>query len=174
MLKRPPDFIVGNADNPYLLRWWVIPRNPWFNIYLHKFLRDDDDRALHDHPWASCSIILNHGYIEWYPCSWCNGSGYVDYAAVRCENCYGHKIQAIFRPPLMPIFRKATQAHRVELYKTERIGDTQPTPIPTWSLFFTGPWQRNWGFHCPRGWVPWREYVAVTPGGNEIGKGCDD
>lgn len=47
---RAPDFYIGGNANPYLLRWWVIPRNRFFNVYLHKFLRDDDDRALHDHP----------------------------------------------------------------------------------------------------------------------------
>jgi hypothetical protein len=50
-VKRRPDFIIGGADNPYLLRWWIIPRNRWCNVYLHKILRDDDPRALHDHPW---------------------------------------------------------------------------------------------------------------------------
>lgn len=43
--SRNPDFIIGGAD-PYMLRWWVIPRNKVFNIYLHRFLRSDDDRAL--------------------------------------------------------------------------------------------------------------------------------
>lgn len=59
-VTRPPDFVVG-AGSPggaYLERWWIIPRNPVFNIYLHHFLRDDDDRALHDHPWASLSLML--------------------------------------------------------------------------------------------------------------------
>src|SRR5690606_35831081 len=62
--RRPPDFIVGGAERPYLKRWWLIPRNPIFNVYLHQFLRDDDDRALHDHPWPWCSILLDGSYIE--------------------------------------------------------------------------------------------------------------
>ena len=37
----------------YLSRWHIIPRNRYFNIYLHKFVGSDDDRALHDHPWRS-------------------------------------------------------------------------------------------------------------------------
>lgn len=39
-----PHFYIGGIAKPYLLRWFLIPRNPWFNIYLHKFLCDDDDR----------------------------------------------------------------------------------------------------------------------------------
>jgi len=35
---RKPDFVIGRAGAPYLERWWVIPRNRWFNIYLHHFL----------------------------------------------------------------------------------------------------------------------------------------
>lgn len=48
LLSGKPHFVIGNADNPYMLRWFILPRNRLFNIYLHKFLRDDDDRALHD------------------------------------------------------------------------------------------------------------------------------
>ncbi len=63
--KRAPDFIVGGKDNPYLLRWWIIPRNPIFNIYLHLFMRSDDDRALHDHPWLfNLSWLIEGWYTE--------------------------------------------------------------------------------------------------------------
>lgn len=61
-----PDFIIGPIDDPYLLRWWIIPRNRVFNIYLHKTIKDDDDRALHDHPWFNCSILLKGGLAEIY------------------------------------------------------------------------------------------------------------
>src|SRR5881392_3402104 len=62
--SRPPDFTVGSPDRPYLQRWWLLPRNPVLNVYLHQFLRDDDDRALHDHPWDWCSVLLKGGYCE--------------------------------------------------------------------------------------------------------------
>jgi hypothetical protein len=64
LLSGKPHFVVGGQDNPYLYRWYLIPRNRRFNIYLHKFLRDDDDRALHDHPWWFVSLILKGGYFE--------------------------------------------------------------------------------------------------------------
>ncbi|SID67872.1 Protein of uncharacterised function (DUF550) [Mycobacteroides abscessus subsp. abscessus] len=54
----PHQPIGAEGEAPYLLRWYVIPRNRWLNIYLHKFLRDDDDRALHDHPWWFVSLML--------------------------------------------------------------------------------------------------------------------
>lgn len=64
MASRPPDFDIGPG---YLHRWWVIPRNPFCNVYLHRILRSDDDRALHDHPWESRSVILGGAYIEHTP-----------------------------------------------------------------------------------------------------------
>lgn len=62
--RRKPDFVIGDPSRPYMRRWWVIPRNPIFNIYLHNILRDDDDRALHDHPWLNLSIVLAGGYFD--------------------------------------------------------------------------------------------------------------
>ena len=65
--SRAPDFVIGTPDSPYMRRWWVIPRNRFFNIYLHNILRDDDDRALHDHPWVNVSILLSGRYREITP-----------------------------------------------------------------------------------------------------------
>ena len=64
MESRGPDFVIGQR---YLERWWIVPRNGWCNVYLHRFNRSDDDRALHDHPWASTSFIINGRYIEHTP-----------------------------------------------------------------------------------------------------------
>jgi len=64
---RKPDLCIGGESNPYMRRWYVIPRNKWFNIYLHNMLRDDDDRALHDHPWASLSFMLRGSLVEVLP-----------------------------------------------------------------------------------------------------------
>lgn len=88
---RPPDHVIGGADDPYLRRWWLIPRNRFANIYLHHFVRSDDDRALHDHPWVSVSIILTAGYREHMP--------------TRIAD----------RLPGAIVARRAKAAHRVEL-----------------------------------------------------------
>lgn len=63
-INRTPDFIIGDPIDPYMKRWWIIPRNRLFNIYLHRILKSDDDRAKHDHPWASMSLILGGRYVE--------------------------------------------------------------------------------------------------------------
>jgi hypothetical protein len=66
-MNREPDFVIGPKEDPYLRRWWLIPRNRWFNIYLHEIRHGDDDRAMHDHPWWNVSIILRGGYLEHMP-----------------------------------------------------------------------------------------------------------
>lgn len=141
--RRDPDFIIGSADNPYMLRWWVIPRNRLFNIYLHQFLRSDDDRALHDHPWWNLSWILEGTYTE---------------HTIASGGVHHHKRyeQGALR------FRAPRTAHRVEL-----------TGGPCWTLFITGPVLRTWGFHCPNGWRPWREFVDERDTG-KVGRGCGE
>lgn len=130
---RKPDRII-NGD--YLHRWYIIPRNRFFNIYLHKFGRSDDDRAIHDHPWYSVSLLLKGEFIE-------------------------HSFKGIRHIPwLWPVFRTAKFAHRLEIIKG-----------PVWTIFITGPRVRDWGFYCPKGWVPWRKFA--TPDGKPIGEGCE-
>ena len=64
IMMRDPDFIIG--DN-YMRRWWVIPRNTSCTVYLHDILHSDDDRAMHDHPWANTSFLITGSYIEHTP-----------------------------------------------------------------------------------------------------------
>lgn len=163
MFKRKPDIILGGQDNPYLFRWWLIPRNKYFNIYLHKFLRSDDDRALHDHPWANISIILKGKYTEIMPADRFKWLSEDDRKTIRKR-----------RYPFVPIFRDANWIHKVELDHINpafTLAVTKEKPV--WTLFITGPWRRQWGFHCPKEWRHWQEYVEIIDGGNITGRGCD-
>lgn len=132
-----PDFVIGRPT--YLRRWWIIPRNEMQNVYLHEGLRDDDDRALHDHPWPNQSYLIKGSYREVTP--------------------HGEFIRSAGDL----VTREATDAHRLELIDGE----------PFVSLFFTGPKVREWGFHCPKGWVHWRDFTAGE-NGEFVGKGCGD
>lgn len=63
-----PGSRLPDGEPVYLERWWVIARNRWpINVYLHLLHRSDDDRALHDHPWANVSIVLSGRYREHTP-----------------------------------------------------------------------------------------------------------
>lgn len=144
---RAPDFVIGPADDPYLRRWFIVPRNSLGNVYLHEILRDDDDRAGHDHPWSSRTLIIEGGYREicydpeqpWMVGSVrdCSEGGVVD--------------------------RVADATHRLVLPEGGRAV----------TLFTTGPVVRDWGFWCAEGerWVPWQEFTAVGNSGL-VGRGC--
>lgn len=64
VMCRAPDFVIGDD---YLRRWWIVPRNPWCNVYLHDIRKSDDDRAFHDHPWPNSSFLIQGRYIEHTP-----------------------------------------------------------------------------------------------------------
>lgn len=64
IMQREQDFIIGDRQ---LLRWWVTPRNEYANVYLHSILKSDEDRAMHDHPWANTSFLIAGSYIEHTP-----------------------------------------------------------------------------------------------------------
>lgn len=155
MFHRAPDFVIGGYDNPYLERRWLIPRNRWFNVYLHHFLRSDDDRALHDHPWINASILLSGSYCEHLP------GGIV-------------KVRKNWRPwaPWRVVLRGPTSAHRVQLFQPWT-ADPDERETPVWTLFITGPRVRNWGFHCPKRWVPWQQFVSTSDSG-QVGRGCGE
>lgn len=138
--SRLPDFVIGPD---YLRRWWVIPRNRFFNIYLHQFLHSDEDRALHDHMYANVSILLEGTYKEH---SIAQGGV--------------HRVQTYAAGNWK--FRWPSQAHRIEI---------EPG-TETWSLFITGPRVRDWGFHCPKGWRHWKAFVDDRNHG-KVGKGCE-
>lgn len=142
-MARKPDFIIGGHDAPYLLRWWLIPRNRFFNVYVHLFLRSDDDRAAHDHPWANCSVLLKGEYTE------------------HTIAAGGVHRREILKAGDWKLRWSGRMAHRVELHNGT-----------CWTLFITGPVVREWGFHCPKGWVPWREFTDARDKGS-IGRGCD-
>jgi hypothetical protein len=144
----PHGFTIGGESDPYLRRWFVTPRGDGPACYLHQFLRDDDDRALHDHPWASCGIILAGGYVEQLP------TGTVE------------------RQVGDVIVREPEHRHRVILHR-----DAEGHPIPAWTLFLVGPRAREWGFWCPghggrERFVHWRDFTAGE-NGELVGKGCD-
>lgn len=142
MASRPPDFIIGDD---YLRRWWVLPRNDLANVYLHEFRASDDDRAMHDHPWSSTSVILFGSYIEHTP----GGS--------------------VLRVAGDVSTRPADALHRIELLSDPATGE----PLPAISLFFTGPNAREWGFACEHGWVHWRDFIDARDTG-QVGRGCGE
>ncbi|HZR87870.1 MAG TPA: hypothetical protein VFB02_13755 [Bradyrhizobium sp.] len=145
-MQRAADFVIG-APRRYMERWFVVPRNPAGNAYLHRFWRSDDDQALHDHPWPSVSIVLRGGYVE---------------HTIAAGGIHRRRI----RRPGDVIFRGPQAAHRIE------IDPTLAGPGEVVTLFLTGPRIREWGFHCPKGWVHWRDFTSAD--GRTVDQGCGE
>ena len=81
---------------PYMYRWRLI-RTPWFGLYLHKVVRDDSDRDLHDHPFDFISLVLSGGYLE----EFADGT-------------------TLHRRPWTVVRRQAERLHRVMLTESRR------------------------------------------------------
>jgi len=154
-------FVIGGMRDPYMRRWFLLPRNPVFNLYLHQIMRSDDDRALHDHPWINLSWILAGGYYEVLFCA---------------EPAPGKPLprrRRQWRAPGFVGWRWAHGAHLLVLGVDTATGGT----LECWSLFMTGPRLREWGFWCgddQRGakWIHWRRFTD-GPRAELIGAGCD-
>lgn len=131
-----PHIVIGSGESPYMLRWYLIPRNRWLNLYLHKFLSDDEDRALHDHPWWFVSLMIRGSYYE------------------TSEAAPSVFVSNIREAPSLA-FRSATHRHKVALLR-----DLNGQPIPCWTVVLTGRNRREWGFWCPAGFVHWRKFLS--------------
>ncbi|CAN0046040.1 unnamed protein product [Chrysoparadoxa australica] len=170
--ERPPDFVIGSPRDPYLQRWFVVRKGlAWLsllpeerrrilaeedprddsagggNLFVHEFLRSDDDRALHDHPWPWTTIILAGHYIEHVPADPDDPAG---------------PTRQILRREGDVVQRAAHDPHRVELIDQRGVI----------TLFHTSAKVRDWGFWCHWGWRPWWEFVAPDDSGR-IGRGCE-
>ena len=134
IVNYPPTRIIENlAGAPYLKRWELRRNHPSFDIYLHQFLRSDDNRALHDHTAASIGIIVCGRYTEWLQ---------------------GNRRET--RTEGDVIVRRAMTAHRIE------INEAEPAPITIflrgrktrdWGFYCPSGWRHHRDFHL-RGCEP--------------------
>jgi len=127
--------IIESPDHsPYLLRWSLFTIFGW-SVKLHVFLRSDDDRANHCHPWRFKTLILWGGYWE-------------------------HTKEGRFwRKPGYFGGGNENYFHRVELSRYPSDDEDSPNQErPAVTLFMTGPKTSDWGFNCPQGRVDHTEF----------------
>jgi hypothetical protein len=154
--------IIDDAGTLYLSRFLVLgdmmARRVPFTVYLHRFHRPDEDRALHNHPWPwAVSLILTGGYAEHR----------------RPEQFYAHSPDG--KHTMRVSMGNLTQARWLRAGSLNFLrGDTfhrvAELDGETWTLFVVGRKKQPWGFDVPgRGFVPWRvreaEHRAARAGG---------
>ena len=111
--------LLDRHGNIYLRRWYLLPRNRFFNIYLHNIKHPDPCRDLHSHPWSFVTLVLWGWYNEdtRTRCSITTYNRSVKWAGFRKGGRFG-------------VF------HRI----------THVAPRGVLSLVFTGKRQDQWGF----------------------------
>ncbi len=130
--NRKPNLTVFNdRGEVYLERWHIIPRNPYFNIYLHKFTKSYAE-VLHDHPWCSLSYTISGVVLETIltkrPKRLCDIGAYL-------------KERIVMKGAWM--VRSSKMFHYI----------TTLNQTPVWTIFITGPKIKEWGFLTERGLI---------------------
>lgn len=133
---------IGQGPETYMERWWLkmwTAEDP-ISIRLHYIRRSDTDRAMHDHPWATTSIILDGHFVEVTP---------EDQKQEPAKDRTNYKMIRYEQGSV--ISRKPTDRHRLIV-----------PPGGVWTMFFMGAYEQMWGFYDMdlNKKVPWREYLG--------------
>lgn len=167
-----PGKFIADANKPELgplmIRWYLI-RTRWFGLFVHRFLRSDNDRHFHDHPWAFLTWLIGGGYWEHVPA---DPERPVCYDGVHrhSETC-GAELR-IWRPRWSLLYRPALWLHWVELPKEPGellwVGTVNGKPSNLYSAGVSIPVttlilvmhqrKRMWGFATERGWMDYQRY----------------
>lgn len=105
------------------LRRWVL-ETPVFSLRLHHWLHSDDSRAFHDHPWGFWTFVFRGVYLDVSP----------DLSQNPECDPQGHVIVQRMAAPKLA-HRPANHKHYVFV-----------PPKGAWTILFTGPKVRRWGF----------------------------
>lgn len=134
--RRTQRFDLYNENGQLYLSRWTLYRSPrGKKLMLHRMSGPDGDRFPHDHPWKFTSFVLWGGYTE-----------------------------QVLEETLVPMkpMKSAVRTHG--WLSTHHIPATglwhkilRLRRTPTWTLIWTGEYERTWGFMTQRGWVPYYE-----------------
>jgi hypothetical protein len=130
------DIIPRGETRIYLSRLNILT-TPWFGIKLHWIREPDQDRDLHDHPWAFASFVLWGGYTEVVPGVFKADDGWHVHHVERIVCWFNYKRAG-----------SVLGAHR--------ISSVRPGTV---TLVFNGPRTHEWGFYTETGWQHWKDYV---------------
>lgn len=128
----------------YLVRWTPFKIFGW-SIKLHRILRPDVDRCAHDHPWSFWTFCLWGGYEE----------EVLEQTVQRRGVWQGDYFVHRKVRPLGLYYRPAEYRHRITKLNS-RFG--------AWTLVFTSPVRRHWGFWIKGSWMHWKAFVNTELG----------
>lgn len=131
-------------DNDVYMIRYILVKTKYFAIYIHKFLRSDDD-IYHDHPWHFMTYIADGAYTE----------------KLLQQDTYEWKESTRRLSSGSVVFRLSTHKHIVKLDRDYSADEDSPLTI---SLI--GPRHREWGFwpkneYGKHSFVPWRNYLGL-------------
>ncbi len=148
--RTPYTHITGPDGSVYMERYWLFNpyqphsdgRRPWWQfpiaIRLHRIMRKDGDRDLHDHPWNARTIILRGWYEE---------------VRLGKQTPHGHMKYWPMRVAGDTACLRYGEYHQI----------TEVSDDGVWTMFITGRHQGTWGFLVDGVKVPWRQYLGLEP-----------
>ena len=137
---------AGNDGSLFLLRLKLTPKTRWGRLFLHVFMRGDQDPEPHDHPWDFWTFPLVTYKEEYIDVEDCQRYGAFDLKTRFVRRFHLHH-------------RVAEHVHRV----LDPLGR-----LPIISLVWHGPRKRAWGFWVGWRWVSADQYLNLP---SEITKG---
>lgn len=131
---------ISHGSEVYMRRWYLLVFPNLFSIRVHHIKLADLDRWPHDHPWSFLSIILRGGYEEW----WCTPD---TFRVNSCDPDSEDPIWTRFKTKWVRRFNfhRNTDLHQIRKFDRGDRG--------AWTLIFTGPERREWGFMTNNGWL---------------------
>lgn len=118
-----PTRLIKISGQPYLERYFI-GQLLGLTVYLHRFVRDDHERNLHNHPWNhAISLVLTGRYNEHH--------------APHSYWLSSHTVNAIEHT------RQVRWANHITRATFHRIARVKPE---TWTLFIHTGWKHHWGF----------------------------
>lgn len=127
---------------PYLVRYYIFftDRNKFpFNIFIHKFMKGDDDEDPHDHPWGFFHIILSGGYWEEVP--------------IDKESDFKKGFHKVWRNPGYWNIVDSSYTHRID------IDINKPKP---WTIFIPFKHNNKWGFWVKNKTNEWQKIDHIS------------
>lgn len=122
----------GLTIDIYMVRY-VIFKNQYFSLYLHRFLRSDRD-DMHDHPWNFWTYIISGVYYEYTP------------KGVNYRSTLFNRL----------VRRQATDLHKVVLARHYSLKEIREAPF---TICLCGKRRKGWGFLKEGKIIPWKDYL---------------